>query len=144
MEGEACSAYALNLCGLGHGFDSFDALEAKLAALGPKERAVLTDLNLSHNNLIALPPSLFHLPHLTRLDLSFNQLPTLPAAVGGLTQLQVLNLLGNPLAALPLEMQGLTELRKLKVSNVTKRKLAANPQLFLRYLKPLPLKPSKL
>lgn len=67
MEGEACSAYALNLCGLGHGFDSFDALEAKLAALGPKERAVLTDLNLSHNNLIALPPSLFHLPHLTRL-----------------------------------------------------------------------------
>jgi hypothetical protein len=41
-------------------------------------------------------------------------------------------------------MQALTELRKLKVSNVTKRKLAANPQLFLRYLKPLPFKPSTL
>jgi hypothetical protein len=44
----------------------------------------------------------------------------------------------------PVEMQALTELRKLKVSNVTKRKLAANPQLFLRYLKPLPFKPSTL
>ncbi len=67
MEGEACSACALNLCGLGLNLDGFDALEAKLAALGPKERAVLTELNLSHNNLSALPPSLFHLPHLTHL-----------------------------------------------------------------------------
>jgi hypothetical protein len=38
-------------------------------------------------------------------------------------------------------MQGLTRLEKLKVSNVTKRKLATNPQLFLRYLKTVPFKP---
>lgn len=41
------------------------------------------------------------------------------------------------------EMQGLTGLKRLKLSNLTKRKLVANPQLFLRYLKTMmPLKPS--
>lgn len=109
--------------------------------------------DLSFNQLPTLPAAVDGLTQLQVLNLLGNPLAALPRTCSirgvheGDTKCSWPLTISGPCLMYhhpPVEMQALTELRKLKVSNVTKRKLAANPQLFLRYLKPLPFKPSKL
>ena len=57
-----------------------------------------TALNLSSNQLTALPESIGALVGLEKLNLGFNQLVTLPDSIAALTALKNLHLRGNPLA----------------------------------------------
>jgi internalin A len=75
--------------------------------------ARLQGLSLSGNQLTALPEAIGQLARLQELDLSGNQLTAVPEAIGQLAQLKRLNLAGNQLTALPEAMRhlrGLTEL----------------------------------
>jgi hypothetical protein len=54
-------------------------------------------LNLSYNQLTALPEAIANLTQLQELDFSFNPLTKLPESIANLTQLQGLKLHGNPL-----------------------------------------------
>jgi len=75
-----------------------------------------TKLDLSHNQLTALPESLGQLTHLQSLDLSSNQLMALPEWLGQLTQLQSLDISDNQLTALPESLGQLTHLQSLDSS----------------------------
>ena len=59
--------------------------------------SALRYLNLSYNQLTALPPELGQLQNLTFLDLDHNQLTSLPPELGQLTNLTTLYLTENPL-----------------------------------------------
>jgi GTPase SAR1 family protein len=86
----------------------------------------LTNLNLSSNKLTTLPPSLGQLTQLTSLNLSTNQLTTLPSSLRQLTQLTYLNLSINQLTVLPEFLSNLTQLEELhiwenKITNIPDR-----------------------
>jgi internalin A len=72
-----------------------------------------TSLDLSGNQLTALPPEITKLNNLTSLDLSENQLASLPPEIARLTNLTFLVLSYNRLAALPPEITKLTTLMSL-------------------------------
>ncbi|WPD22899.1 MAG: COR domain-containing protein [Candidatus Electrothrix scaldis] len=77
----------------------------------------LTLLDLSNNQLTALPPNILQLTNLEVLNLSGNKLTTLPPELFELTSLILLNLSGNQLTSLPPEILGLTNLTLLDLSN---------------------------
>ena len=85
----------------------------------------LQSLNLSINRLTALPESLGELTRLRSLYLSNNQLPALPESVGGLTQLQSLYLSNNQLSALP---ESLGQLAQLQLLDLARNQLMALPE----------------
>jgi len=76
----------------------------------------LQTLNLSENQLTALPESLGELTQLRTMNLSGNQLTALPESLGELTQLQTLQLSDNQLTALPESLGELTQLQTLRLS----------------------------
>ena len=76
-----------------------------------------TALDLSLNQLTALPPELFQLRYLTWLNLSGNQLNSLPSAISKLTNLTWLDLSGNQLNSLPLEICKLPNLETLRLGD---------------------------
>ncbi|HZH90291.1 MAG TPA: COR domain-containing protein [Pyrinomonadaceae bacterium] len=80
------------------------------------ERGRWTALNLSGNQLTALPPVITKLTYLTHLDLSDNQLVTVPPEITSLINLQDLNLSFNQLANLPPEIVKLSNLNTLFLS----------------------------
>ena len=102
--------------------DSRGLSETSLQPAGA-ERSNLTILNISHNKIGHLPPSLFaYLHHLETLDLSFNPLDQLDSdtssAIGAVGTLQFLDLRGCGLRVLQEEMMaGLTQLRTLDLSS---------------------------
>ncbi len=79
----------------------------------------LVSLDLSDNQLKALPPEIGRLKSLRRLDLSRNQLTTLPPELGKLTALEELTLSGNPLVSLHPAIGRLTSLRRLDIEDTT-------------------------
>ena len=83
-----------------------------------------TKLDLSGNQLTALPESLGQLTQLQSLDLSENQLTALPKSLGQLTQLVVLSVWDNSLAHLP---NSLKELKSLEEIDVSGNKLSELP-----------------
>ena len=48
-------------------------------------------LNIAHNNIGALPPSVANLTKMTRLDLSSTQIPYLPKFISNLNRLCILD-----------------------------------------------------
>jgi Leucine-rich repeat (LRR) protein len=75
-----------------------------------------TELDLSGNNLTALPPEIGQLTSLLTLNLIDNQLSSLPPEIGQLTSLQSLNLWDNQVSSLPPEIGQLTSLQWLDLS----------------------------
>ena len=73
-------------------------------------------LDLSSNQLTALPPEISKLTNLTELNLSGNQLTAIPPEISKLTNLTELRLSGNQLTALPPEISKLTNLTELRLS----------------------------
>ena len=74
-------------------------------------------LNLSHNRLDCLPPSLFGFLHLECLDVSHNLLTSLPASLTLLSHLTWLDVSHNQLTDLPPNMGDLKKLQKLNLSD---------------------------
>ena len=88
---------------------------AAMADLG-----VATSLNLSKNQLTAIPPEIGNLTNLTELSLDYNQLTALPPDIGKLTNLTTLNLHRNHLTALPTEIGNLDCWQPAKVGHSRK------------------------
>ena len=76
-----------------------------------------TVLNLSSENLTALPESLGQLTHLTVLDLHDNQLSIVPESLGQLTNLTTLDLYANQLSIVPDSLGQLSNLTALFLHN---------------------------
>ena len=77
----------------------------------------LVILNLSYNQLKELPPDIGKLTNLTHLYISLNQLKELPPDIGKLTYLEHLWLDSNQLKELPPDIGKLTNLVTLNLSN---------------------------
>ena len=77
----------------------------------------LKKLDLSNNQLTALPAEFGNLTQLTFLGLRFNQLTTIPTEIGNLTQLTFLDLSSNQLTIIPGTIGNLTQLTFLDLSS---------------------------
>jgi internalin A len=76
-----------------------------------------TTLDLSRQNLTAVPDTVAGLQHLKSLDLSVNGLARLPGWIGELTGLERLNLYGNRLTVLPDSIGNLERLSELNLGD---------------------------
>jgi internalin A len=119
-------------------FNQLSALPAWIGRLSQLER-----LNLCFNQLSALPDVIGQLFQLETLDLSFNQLSELPEWIGQLSQLQRLNLSRNQLSVLPEVIGRLSQLQRLNLSG---NQLSALPEGMgqLSWLKTLNLSRNQL
>ncbi len=77
----------------------------------------VTELNLSHLGLTALPEAIGRLQGLQKLDISGNRLTALPEVIGDLKRLQYLDLSRNRLTVLPEEIGRLQGLQRLDLSS---------------------------
>eukprot|EP00055_Hartaetosiga_balthica_P013203 m.66854 g.66854 ORF g.66854 m.66854 type:complete len:412 (-) comp8198_c2_seq1:6071-7306(-) len=73
----------------------------------------LTLLNLNHNNLASLPPTISQLSCLTSLSIDNNELTTLPSEVCELVKLEHLSACGNHIRILPPTIHTMKCLKKL-------------------------------
>ena len=77
-------------------------------------RTDLEELNISNNSLTgALPAEIRKLQNLEILNASYNNMTGVPAEVGQLTKLRILDLSYNQLTGLPNEIGNLKQLQKL-------------------------------
>ena len=102
---------------------SRNQLTALPEAIG--ELQALQTLFVVHNQLRALPEAIGELRALQWLDVSWNQLEALPEAIGRLQALQRLDVFNNQLRALP---EAIGELRALQTLNVFRNQLRALPE----------------
>uniref|UniRef100_A0A1I8H3A7 Protein lap1 n=1 Tax=Macrostomum lignano TaxID=282301 RepID=A0A1I8H3A7_9PLAT len=79
---------------------------------------LLSDVNLQHNNLTALPESIGELRNLTRLGLKYNQLTSIPKTLANCQKLDEFNIENNDIATLP---EGLLSSMKRLTSIVLSR-----------------------
>jgi hypothetical protein len=77
----------------------------------------LQSLDLSYNQLTAVPEAIAALTQLQTLFLSHNELTAVPEAIAALTQLQALFLSHNQLTAVPEAIAALTQLQTLHLSD---------------------------
>jgi Leucine-rich repeat (LRR) protein len=85
----------------------------------------LTTLNLSRNELAALPTEVVGYKSLTWLDVSHNRLTELPAKLAALERLRHINVKGNELEEISEDLFVRTALLHLAISNNRIRRLAA-------------------
>ena len=116
-EANNTGATELDLGGLG-------LLEIPAWFFALKQLAALERLDLSDNELSALPAEIGQLAALERLYLGDNQLSALPAEIGQLAALEVLYLYKNRLSVLPAEIGRLAALKRL---DLNKNRLSALP-----------------
>jgi hypothetical protein len=90
-----------------------------------QEILLMTELNLSGNQLSEIPIYIGKLANLTTLDLSDNQLTELPEYIGNLVYLLSLNLNNNNFEIIPESIGNLTKLSELNLSG---NKLTKVPQ----------------
>ena len=90
----------------------------------PRQESTGTTVDLSGQQLTAIPESVLSRTDITSLNLSNNQLTTLPAGIEKLTNLEVLNIENNRLESLPAEI-GL--LKKLRVADFSNNRLTSLP-----------------
>ncbi len=83
---------------------------------GIEEMTSLVVLNLSNNDITALPPNIGYLRALREFDISGNKLMKIPESIGALRHLRVLNLSSNRLSQLPQSICDLEKLRLLEIS----------------------------
>lgn len=110
-----------------HDLSKLDISHNEVRAL-PEDLAVLTALTAlrcTHNQLAALPDSIGALPALKQLDASGNRLRLLPPSLGRAAALVQLCLSGNPLEALPDSLTDLTALESLVAEDCALRALPA-------------------
>ncbi|KAH8823759.1 hypothetical protein DL96DRAFT_1532126 [Flagelloscypha sp. PMI_526] len=91
-----------------------------LAALSVETQTTcaLTSLDISHTKLASLDdPFILALPMLTVLNVSYNDMSALPGSIGNLSQLQHLDCSNNHIQHLPSEIGMLDELELLDVHN---------------------------
>lgn len=89
-----------------------------LPKIPAKGKCLIHHMNVSSNEISALPDNIGQLACLTSLDLSHNSLTGLPQSFGGLKYLRTLNLAYNRLATLPEFLFGAAQaLANLNVSN---------------------------
>ncbi|WP_166157896.1 leucine-rich repeat domain-containing protein [Neochlamydia sp. AcF84] len=93
---------------------SFNQLTAIPEEIG--QLSQLQQLYLFHNQLTVIPAEIWQLSQLKTLHLSDNQLTAIPAGIGQLSQLKALYLSNNQLTAIPKEMWLLTRLQGLNLS----------------------------
>ncbi|MHC1596479.1 MAG: COR domain-containing protein [Candidatus Syntropharchaeales archaeon] len=100
----------------------------QLAALPPEigELTNMEGLSLWRNQLTTLPPEIAKLDNLVYLDLGNNQLAALPPEIGELTNLTTLEIKGSQLVALPPEITKLDNLVYLDLRN---NQLTAIPEI---------------
>ena len=98
---------------------ALDLSHNQLSAVPPEwgQLQNLTALDLSHNQLSAVPPEWGQLQNLTALDLSHNQLSAVPPEWGQLQNLTALDLSHNQLSAVPPEWGQLQNLTALDLSH---------------------------
>ena len=73
---------------------------------------LLTELNLSHNDLVVIPQDITNLPHLRKLFLGGNRIRVLPP-LGGCPALEVLDCHHNEITAFPSDLGSLTKLQTI-------------------------------
>ena len=82
----------------------------------------MSTLLLSHNQLASLSPDIGHMARsLEELDLTHNQLDALPTELAKLTRLRVLAVEENAIVELPAQLGSLTQLERLAVGTQSRR-----------------------
>ncbi|MGI9027505.1 MAG: leucine-rich repeat domain-containing protein [Candidatus Saccharimonadales bacterium] len=76
----------------------------------------ITSLNLSNNQLTSLPAEISQFKNLTTLNVENNRLETLPPEIGQLTKLKSADFGNNRLQSLPSELGDLVQIRQLNLS----------------------------
>jgi len=86
--------------------------------VGHEKRAssIVTELNLSYQNLTSIPEYIFKMKNLEILKLDNNLISTVPSAIANLSHLKVLILSSNKIQELPRELAEMKSLQKLDVS----------------------------
>ncbi|MGX9728387.1 MAG: COR domain-containing protein [Candidatus Electronema sp. VV] len=102
------------------GATSLDLSSNNLTALPSEicQLTSLTELDLSRNNLTSLPLKICQLTNLIEISLSYNQLTVLPSEICQLKNLTYLDLSSNRIIALPPEICQLKNLTVLKLWNI--------------------------
>ncbi|KIY98604.1 hypothetical protein MNEG_9360 [Monoraphidium neglectum] len=109
---EARQSYKLNV-----GYAGLAQLPSGFAELVKKHNPHILELELSSNNLTAVPDELSEFAHLRTLRLKYNQLRKLPPVVAQLPALTVLELAGNQIGKLdPGIISAMVCLRELDLS----------------------------
>ncbi|MEM9160170.1 MAG: hypothetical protein AAGB46_14085 [Verrucomicrobiota bacterium] len=77
----------------------------------------LEELDLSYNEMDAIPGELFQLGSLRKVDLNFNRVQEIPEKIGNWERVEELSLNGNPIEALPEGIGKMKRLRYLDLRN---------------------------
>ncbi|KAF5387303.1 hypothetical protein D9757_005752 [Collybiopsis confluens] len=99
---------------------SLDVSHAKLSSVSPlalSSLPSLRQLNLSHNNIKILPPTIGDLEHLEILSCADNTLEKLPPCIGRLKRLEFLDVHENNLTELPGELWACASLVKINATS---------------------------
>jgi len=91
-----------------------------------RSSSIVTELNLSYQNLSSIPEYVFKLKNLEILKLDNNSISIVPSSISNLSHLKILILSCNKIQTLPKELADIKSLQKLDVSWNDIRTLPSN------------------